>query len=1499
MNGFANPSPSSISKRSRGRNRNNRMDDSYNNAISRSRRGSSLLWETNNKLNNSNTSYYERISNVYHNNKNSYNNGSSPYGIMNAKSRKASQAANGKTWQNVLENGLQLPSNNNKSRGRSMSPNYNNNNNTSPNNSYSNSPNYSNNNNNNSPLSSSDYRYNNHIQALRENQGKLIVPTAKAVYSPSSRQQVALYMEQQQKYKQGRRKSKVKYKRTSPSQLRQEQMAQRQIQKEQALYNRSFKRGLISRKNTQQQPRMNRNRSKSPQQDTPEYSERKLLQEIKELAAGVRFTPSRAVGLGDMVIELSSRWRSSTTLALKTIAQLEQDLTVRFDEQQRLSKRLRNTDMEYSKLKDKQELAYNFLKDKKLMDEFQAFLNIYGSSNHKKISALANDDNNNEDDEDSKAKRDLQVKVEALSAAVRDGDSKLVSKFFDHLETENGDDKLNLDDSSSSKVKKTPSQKMEKETETKKTDNNDNEEEKEQKDGENNKDDEEEEDPVKTKEELMEKYFMMAFLTMEYIPKSIKDDRKEIIELTLKHGNIDEVLGNKIRSMPFNSSDHIPESVRKDRENGLKLLTKYGNVLEQMAKEAIAGGMSLLSAPPIKTLVKVQSRRYENENFIPIAVQQDRRSFLSFLFEEGDASFNRVKEALELPYSAQNDIPTAIQKDRLATVEHMFGKIDLENNKILSAPIEIVENAVSQEKEEEERGKEAGVEEEEGEFEDKSHELVLEPPSIELTSTVNQHPFDGDNNIPPEVKQDRQTLLSKIYDSKQHTIKSLVSIVTDRFDGGVDVPEMVNEDRIKCLSILYSEDIAHLVQVQSQPFGGMAKAPAVVLRDRQKTVQMILEDDDFDDDDYNRIIAMPFDQKKQVPESIVQDRMKTIHILMKRYDLTPEEIREEELEHARKVAQKQLEQLPFSGLVELPASVTDDREESLEIIYNVQEYSEQQIRHLVLASPYAGSTFIPEAILTDRHARLALLLRNPENLLPRSPPSQVAPQSVQQQVHQQSPQIVHQQQVQQPHHHHPNHPAPQLASPPQNNQQEFQHSSPQAFPEQQVSPQQHQQPKHHHPNHQAPQLAPAIEEPTTQAELEKVNALLSAPYAGSPIIPDAVLQDRQESLHIIMGDSDLEVEALIEIILKKPYNGSDRIPQSILNDRNAQLEILLNEDGDADKDLQENVTKEEDTNVSAPPLPPPSPPPANVHEMLQQQQQEQQKEEERNVKINQETIIEEKKEKKTTEMFASDRISNMKKVLYQSKPLKMTPASINEDRKAVISIVMSHKGNNMKELVTLVKGIKYANSPYIPEDVMTFRKDLLEAFHGSALDNIDFSSKAPQQHHHPNHQAPKLVPETVSTPKDEKRNALLKLEKEIMGLKYADDDKVPDTVTTDRNFVFSKVKEMVDLDQLVTVTVDDETVNKVAKVVLTELDFQQIPASDAPDDVHDDRMKVLKVLFPGVSINLDGDHEDNDNKDAEVSDNAIEDRMAKAERLLALKEQAFKDLERSTLEGLL
>ena len=74
-------------------------------------------------------------------------------------------------------------------------------------------------------------------------------------------------------------------------------------------------------------------------------------------------------------------------------------------------------------------------------------------------------------------------------------------------------------------------------------------------------------------------------------------------------------------------------------------------------------------------------------------------------------------------------------------------------------------------------------------------------------------------------------------------------------------------------------------------------------------------------------------------------------------------------------------------------------------------------------------------------------------------------------------------------------------------------------------------------------------EPATVEEVEKMSKLLSAPYIGSPIVPDTVIRDRQESINILMGDSQLELDALIEIVLKKPYNGSERIPQSILEDQ--------------------------------------------------------------------------------------------------------------------------------------------------------------------------------------------------------------------------------------------------------------------------------------------------------------------------------------------------------------
>ena len=66
--------------------------------------------------------------------------------------------------------------------------------------------------------------------------------------------------------------------------------------------------------------------------------------------------------------------------------------------------------------------------------------------------------------------------------------------------------------------------------------------------------------------------------------------------------------------------------------------------------------VSTLPAPPIKMLVEVQSRKFSTESFIPIAVQQDRRRFLSFLFENGDTTYERVKSALALPYNSGDKI---------------------------------------------------------------------------------------------------------------------------------------------------------------------------------------------------------------------------------------------------------------------------------------------------------------------------------------------------------------------------------------------------------------------------------------------------------------------------------------------------------------------------------------------------------------------------------------------------------------------------------------------------------------------------------------------------------------------------------------------------------------------------------------------------------------------------------------------------------------------------
>ena len=87
---------------------------------------------------------------------------------------------------------------------------------------------------------------------------------------------------------------------------------------------------------------------------------------------------------------------------------------------------------------------------------------------------------------------------------------------------------------------------------------------------------------------------------------------------------------------------------------------------------------------------------------------------------------------------------------------------------------------------------------------------------------------------------------------------------------------------------------------------------------------------------------------------------------------------------------------------------------------------------------------------------------------------------------------------------------------------------------------------------------------------------------------------------------------------------------------------------------------------------------------------------------------------------------------------------------------------------------------------------------------------------------------------------------------HVDDVKVPETILADRRLIFGKIKDAVDLDKLVSGTVIDEKVNEVAHMILNDVDFQQIPAADAPDDVKNDRVNVLKLVFPHASIDSTG-----------------------------------------------
>ena len=147
-------------------------------------------------------------------------------------------------------------------------------------------------------------------------------------------------------------------------------------------------------------------------------------------------------------------------------------------------------------------------------------------------------------------------------------------------------------------------------------------------------------------------------------------------------------------------------------------------------------------------------------------MQQDRRRFLSFLFENGDTTYERVKNALALPYNSGDAIPPEIRSDRIDAIGLLFENADFEGHGIafpLHKPNPGEDKNEKGVGEHQPNGEEVkGIGEKKEEDEEKDAELVLNAPSVEMAASVNSHPFQGKTMVPPEIKQDRQILLKNL-----------------------------------------------------------------------------------------------------------------------------------------------------------------------------------------------------------------------------------------------------------------------------------------------------------------------------------------------------------------------------------------------------------------------------------------------------------------------------------------------------------------------------------------------------------------------------------------------------------------------------------------------------------------------------------------------------------------------------------------------------------------
>ena len=207
------------------------------------------------------------------------------------------------------------------------------------------------------------------------------------------------------------------------------------------------------------------------------------------------------------------------------------------------------------------------------------------------------------------------------------------------------------------------------------------------------------------------------------------------------------------------------------------------------------------------------------ESFIPIAVQQDRRRFYLFCFENGDTTYERVKNALALPYNSGDTIPPEIQSDRIDAIGLLFENADFEGHGIafpLHKPNPGEDKNEKGVGEHQPNGEEVkGIGEKKEEDEEKDAELVLNAPSVEMAASVNSHPFRGKQWFLQKL-QDRQICLKNLR-RKEAYIQILVHC-NDPFNE-VDIPAIVSKDRIGCINLLFGQDAAHLYRLSHNRLG--------------------------------------------------------------------------------------------------------------------------------------------------------------------------------------------------------------------------------------------------------------------------------------------------------------------------------------------------------------------------------------------------------------------------------------------------------------------------------------------------------------------------------------------------------------------------------------------------------------------------------------------------------------------------------------------------------